>query len=777
MAEDVDMEVVPYSERPDYIPLDYNDWPLTLRIEVAAIENTREVVPGSISVFKTVEGVTPNAYLVVLMLQRGRCGDATVADIRVNEPIALYYVANTVNTSAPKIFSERADFPRDLPHLNPVAATNPVFPCLAREGINTLYKRVGIQGFLARASRWMFDAAYGLLDKDGWEPVIMYRFQDAVLDVSELQTLAAAPDGKLGGIATGIATTNRLPNNDDPVYYTKIYPFPFEQEPLAEIFDSEPSPWNIPWAFVWGNHDNVSAQYCHPSISTFEELSIWAENGGCHENLREAIDQQLAKLPNLAELAVILVGHWRPRPLRPSIPDLADGWGAHLEITVFLIGFNRHEDGSWDCRSISNVWPLRLVSNASPALMKKMAGISEKFSSCGIVGCGALGSYVAEHLVREGVNDLMLVDYDIFAPHNVARHVLSKTDYGLLKAGALAKRLANLTGVKVKSEDAVIQSVIADKESAFSQIEFILDTTANPALPHYWVNVCESRPILRASIANEGRLGLLVIEGLDKNPRIDDLQVWLYALADQHEPLVSWLRDNNSIQSVTLGLNCASETMVVSSSSVGAHASVIARRVRDYLTNKNREPGILVNAMDADGMPTGARWFAAPGINSVQAQVIGHEHVWELRLPDTEQAKIDHWVTNSHDEQGGYLYGLYDLRNQVINVARVVHVPTLKSTPGGLHLPPAGRTAEERRLNAASSGKLLVVGSWHTHPEGGAGMSFTDLIEAARISMANTRTPRPFALFIGAPGEFSTHIVYPLTWLNVNSTTLSVSEI
>lgn len=58
-----------------------------------------------------------------------------------------------------------------------------------------------------------------------------------------------------------------------------------------------------------------------------------------------------------------------------------------------------------------------------------------------IVGCGALGGFLARALAQAGVGSLLLFDKDTLAPSNVGRHLLGIEFVGHSKAGALARRL------------------------------------------------------------------------------------------------------------------------------------------------------------------------------------------------------------------------------------------------------------------------------------------------------------------------------------------------
>jgi hypothetical protein len=54
-----------------------------------------------------------------------------------------------------------------------------------------------------------------------------------------------------------------------------------------------------------------------------------------------------------------------------------------------------------------------------------------------IVGCGSVGSFVAEMLARSGIHRLLLVDKEVFESTNLARHILDTASLLMPKASAL----------------------------------------------------------------------------------------------------------------------------------------------------------------------------------------------------------------------------------------------------------------------------------------------------------------------------------------------------
>ncbi len=61
-----------------------------------------------------------------------------------------------------------------------------------------------------------------------------------------------------------------------------------------------------------------------------------------------------------------------------------------------------------------------------------------------IIGCGAVGSTIAEMLVRFGITKITLWDFDTVEPHNVANQMFRATDIGKLKVEALADYLSEI---------------------------------------------------------------------------------------------------------------------------------------------------------------------------------------------------------------------------------------------------------------------------------------------------------------------------------------------
>lgn len=61
-----------------------------------------------------------------------------------------------------------------------------------------------------------------------------------------------------------------------------------------------------------------------------------------------------------------------------------------------------------------------------------------------IVGCGATGSFLADMLVRSGIDKITLWDFDVIESHNVVNQLYDNTEVGMLKTDALEARLLKI---------------------------------------------------------------------------------------------------------------------------------------------------------------------------------------------------------------------------------------------------------------------------------------------------------------------------------------------
>ena len=96
-----------------------------------------------------------------------------------------------------------------------------------------------------------------------------------------------------------------------------------------------------------------------------------------------------------------------------------------------------------------------------------------------LIGAGALGSTVAETLVRGGARHIVVCDGDTFEHGNLSRHTLTMRDEHTPKAVSLAARLTMASAhVRIDFVDADFPNFTAEQHAIVSDCDLILDCTA-----------------------------------------------------------------------------------------------------------------------------------------------------------------------------------------------------------------------------------------------------------------------------------------------------------
>lgn len=98
-----------------------------------------------------------------------------------------------------------------------------------------------------------------------------------------------------------------------------------------------------------------------------------------------------------------------------------------------------------------------------------------------IVGCGSVGSFVADELCRVGVSRFTLADGDRVESANLSRTVYRHDDLGSPKTDALARHLTGIyPDVSVQSHPCRLQDLGADLRPALSGVDLVIGAVDDP---------------------------------------------------------------------------------------------------------------------------------------------------------------------------------------------------------------------------------------------------------------------------------------------------------
>jgi hypothetical protein len=680
-----------------------------------------------------VELVTGEGAGIAFTIATERSVHPSKADIRPVEPILFTYESpDDIGLGPPAtIVSTRPDFPRDLGHLNPVRPGLPPSLCLAAAGLRGIYERFGIEGVLERLRNFLRDAKIGALMQDGWEPVPFGQgsnVRPGVLDAAFFQELAARQPG--GGVALGAAGVKKNFAGLKP----QAVPLTHLKQALEELKSKDEPKREVPWVFVWPDAATPFADPVFGDWTTYGEIAAGLEILGLKQRYETALGEALVNGVKFNNVdldsrcaVVVVVGVWRPQPLRASIFGLSsDDAARRLELRAYLV-VGTAKDPPLQAHHPATV----IVSHClpGPELYRFTSGVTGSREHK-LIGAGALGSAIAEDLLRSGATKLVVVDKELLDPHNLARHAGRKADVFSAKVDAiasLAEELAMGQVAVIEPRQTDITRMTSKDIVAMASAGPIIDATASEGVRRHLAHVQQTADlsVLRTEIFDRGRLGVL-FQSHASGADLIDLYCCLLLAATTDASVHDWLRRNESdpavLDHLQLGFGCASLTTKLPGFAVRQHVSAFLPSILGAYTAS----GIGLNPLDEAFRPTGWRWIDVPPFVTF-APKPGSD--WRVRVhPGAFEVMVRERANALPNETGGYLYGGWDARARVVSIVFASELPPgSRATPGAVELGPAGTTEDERRLEHATRGRLHLLGSWHSHTGKSAALSGIDL--------------------------------------------------
>ena len=126
-------------------------------------------------------------------------------------------------------------------------------------------------------------------------------------------------------------------------------------------------------------------------------------------------------------------------------------------------------------------------------------------AKCHIIGCGSVGSTLAENLARLGITKFVLYDFDTVSPHNIANQMFMKDDIGKLKTECVKNMIC-----KINPE-------------AKDTITIVNDGYKNQILNGY-VFLAVDNIELRRKICLDNRMNRMIKAVFDFRTRLEDAQ-------------------------------------------------------------------------------------------------------------------------------------------------------------------------------------------------------------------------------------------------------------
>lgn len=686
-------------------------------------------------------------------------------DIRAVEPILIVFDIDQYPTKAPTVFTDRLDFPKNkLAHLYIAKeGRTPAF-CYVRGDRDQWYANKTIKDLLVRIQNWLQDAATGQLSEDGeqFEPLRLEGYSGMIIyDYDYLASVVQNNRRIINELNFALGLFERIKDEEVASFRLLKLITPGTLDEVVAEFETEKkkdlqnaTKRHLHYGYVvWSDTPETYAEYNIALPKTWSEFTTFCSQFGIDyrrlETFISTVDgNYLLHFP-------VIVGIRRPKPLI--------GYSSNIEFLNFRF---RVDTGDTANGKFVNDVEVQFQAHNQPLTAKLANKISNVSSTDGlklVLGCGALGSKIGMHFGRSGNHKLAFFDPDALSSHNMVRHALLASKIGVNKAKALSDEIKSM----FPTEDiSIVGSMLPFNSSnveAIKAVSRVFDFTASPAVFNQLVtvNTITHVGVASSSISDFGHLGITFVEGINRNPRIDDLQVSLYALHDTNTHIREWLRREQTISkkenvTVPVGVGCNSETTVLSDIKVSSHAAFAAGVLEREMHGRKKHGSIFINQI-VDGSSYAIKTHHHE-ISPFDIYLAANEPTWSIRFrPGIVNQMRKTMVNARRKETGGVFAGVANFKTKTIHVTNLIPAPPDSQATsvcfcrGVNGLPRAIET-----INKNSGGQLGYIGEWHSHPHGPDGLSSIDLASVAKFKaeFETLTTPLPVFLTVITPSAF-----------------------
>lgn len=677
--------------------------------------------------------------VAVQLPNRSRRNGVSETGVRAVEKCTLVFGSDWP-LSAPKPFL-RADFPLNLPHINPHRVGELVSPCLFEGSLDELLHRFGLDALVDQLIDWLHKAAAGtLLDlEQGWEPTRRDSCPSTVVFSAEKVAAVVPADGTILVVPAGYVTidgglyaiiNDELNAQVDPVFYQDVH-----NDKLGKWGNGHAAAF-IARATMTGGHPHVVGHYQPETVVDLATLlDRAAELGIDRDALAQALDgyygrsildmQQDSRGWTHGLYAIVILTVQRPASLVGSP-------GRSVEVLPYVVRYELNAQSLLERNA--TVHPAFHAHALSPELLARTSGIPSvaTLQSLVVLGCGSVGSKIAMHLGRAGFGSMTFVDNESMSPHNAARHALIERASVLIqprKAALMKTAFESLSHLQSQAFDTDAVTLLVDPEQFAATIPqhaaLIVDTTASlqvlvAAAQSTALNQSPTR-LARVVMYGQGRCVAVLLEGLSRAGRVDDLTAFLFECCRSVPELrASIAGDASEPTRIFVGDNCRSLTMPMSDAVVSRSASLAGVQLERWLVDGlPKEATLCAGISDAEGV--GMAWSCA-SLGPTTVLDVTEDGGWNVRILHSVAQAIDADARHWRDlETGGALVGRISFENRTITIAGLVEAPPDSVRQAARFvLGTNGLVQELRTANANSLGYLVFVGTWHSHPKGGA---------------------------------------------------------
>lgn len=688
-------------------------------------------------------------------------------DIREKEPVILVFDIVNYPVSAPRVYTDRLDFPKNnLAHLYVAVNNRPPAFCYVRGNADEWYANKRIEDLVIRISNWLRDAATGELTENGeqYEPLRLEGYTGSIIyDYDTILTVITNKAAVEFGDKFSIALFERPSSKGRYTYkFVKLITDKNALTTIKEVDEErkkdkeDVTRKRYYFGYIlWSGEDVIKREYEINIPKSWEEFKLFCE----YYNIKyQEFEKFITKYNKINEYIYfpVIIGICRPSQLI--------GYSSNIEF--INLRFNVTSADIEGEKIVNNI-SIDMLSHNQPLTQKLASHISGWDIALDsarhvVFGCGAIGSKIIMHLARSGQTNLTLIDPDYISPHNLVRHTLFGEDEGHNKAEALAEKIKKIYPYEQTNviHGTSFKDGLIDQKSTFEKHNWVLDFTASEAFFNKLATLksLDANKIASASISDFGNLGIMYKEGESRNPRLDDLQAYLYSLSESNKNIQDWLeREKKTAQSssliVQVGVGCNSETTVLSDDKISSHASYFSGILKREMTKSTKDGKIyLNNIIDTEDYMIETEVLNIKPFDTFHAV---NNPNWEIRFkPGIMEHLIEELTLAGKNETGGVFVGVCNYKTKTVHITGSIKAPLdSKGSSTQFIRGNDGLSGMISSIEKSSGGQIGYVGEWHTHPEGPDFLSRQDMISVKKHKeeCSNLQPPLPVFLSIITP--------------------------
>lgn len=667
--------------------------------------------------------ITTKGDIVILMTIDSEIPDIPKYDIHEKEPIAI--ICRTSDSRTPEVYALRTDFPLGLPHSNAVPFDHPVSLCVSDIPFQDYRTNFSAFAFIELIRKWFAKNAIGSLhEKD--------RPLEVFYNAEELSYFPIKPD------ATKFYRF---------VKYTKLS----KATSIIEEVDTRKEKDCIYGLIMIPVGVNVSG-YIRRIPVKMGDLSGLITNSGTP--FIEAIIKGIDRSPYLRKcLDPLMVGL--------IIPLSREKDGEYEDINLFvirvdtpikeLISRSYSDNGKLNDDYLSNL-DIKfsfIIEGLNRSKLGRCNGVEGQLPEVTLLGTGALGSQILDHFVRKGqAETLHLVDADLLAPHNIARHTLDTADVMKYKVDSLRHKYQGIEGLNIYS---YAEDFLCCKPQTLNRVigktDLIIDASTSVGVERHLaldLNMYDTRRCT-TFLNPKGTDIVLMIENKDRSHRLDLLEMDYYRNIITLDSLEHHL-DAPGTQRTNI-FSCRTESVIMDFDAITVLSSIVTSQIsRAVNTNEALLSIWQMNIKNGSVSRSDLEMteWTQYRVNNVTVFVCG-------KVIEEMNRHRENKLVNPHPvETGGTFLGTYDRDRSIIYIVYMIPAPDDSVEAGTSYIRGVKGLPERiESIKKRTSHQIVYLGEWHSHPKGCSNSpSPTDLELFATVSVELFQHDYPFVMGI-----------------------------